>query len=114
MQKSLKLLMSLVFASGGKGSSGVSAKDWYTYGNWAADCSQRGQDVVCERYSGYFNGGLPSNCEIGNRLVCRRVNICNLITYIYIIDPDNPGIRKPTGVGDCWDQDTVAGRTVLR
>lgn len=113
MKNSLQVLP-LVIAIAGIGYSGVEAKELYVYGNWAADCSQRGRDVVCERYSGYFNGGLPSNCEIGNRLICRGVHICNLITYIYIIDPDNPGVSKPTGVGDCWDYDTVAGRTVLR
>lgn len=113
MKNSLKLL-SLLFAIAMMSSSGAGAKDLYIYGNWAAECSQRGRDVVCERYSGYFDGGLPSNCQIGNRLICRGVHICNLITYIYIIDPDNPGISKPTGVGDCWDYDTVAGRPVLR
>ncbi len=113
MKIKLKLL-TLAFAIAGAGSYGVSAKELFVYGNWAADCSQRGSDVVCERYSGFFNGGLPSNCEIGNLLVCRGVHICDLITYIYIIDPDSPGISKPSGVGDCWDNETVAGRQVLR
>ncbi|MCZ7861126.1 hypothetical protein O9X98_06870 [Agrobacterium salinitolerans] len=113
MRNSIKLLSALLALSG-FASESAESKDLYVYGNWAADCSQRGRDVVCERYSGFFNGGLPSNCEIGNRLICRGVHICNLITYIYIIDPNNPGVSKPSGVGDCWDYDTVAGRPVLR
>jgi hypothetical protein len=80
----------------------------------AGVCSQQGANVVCERYGGFFySAGLPSNCEIGTRMICFKVHICTLITYIYIVNTDNPG-SMPPGTEDCWNYDTVAGRTILK